>query len=447
MEITKMFLVGSNSVRIGKSVALGLLMSFVLASPFAAYGKKKEKTEAPAAAPAPVKPNDFSKLVWPSPPDPVRIRYIDYLAGMKIDRTPVVATKKKKESWMDRMAGTPEGSEKEEKLLKDFPYQMIWPYGVGVDSKGLVYVADQKMGAVFICNPDTKDVTLIENGRDARFGWINGIALDDNDRLFVSDGKFGHVLVFNPQHQQEGMIKEGMVDPNGMAIDTENRLLYVVDTQQDQVLVYDADSYKLLRRIGTGGKAKHSLTTPGDFAAPTNVAVDSDGNVYVTDTLNDRIEIFDADGNFISTFGKNCDAPGCFMRPKGLAVDGDGHIWVADAMMDRLQIFNREGQVMMVVGSHGNLPSQFSDLVGVGYDKKNHRIFTTEQYPGRLQYFRYVTDEEAEAEKRKGEEERKQKALSSQGAAAAKPDQGKVPPPAGSKPSADKAAPAGPAAK
>ena len=152
------------------------------------------------------------------------------------------------------MAGTPEGAEKQEKMLKDYPYQLLGPYGVGVDSKGLVYVADQKVGAVFIFNPETKDVQLIKNGSDARFGWINGIALDDNDRLFVSDGKMGHVVVFNPQHKIEGQIKEGMLDPNGLAIDTENRLLYVVDTQQDQVLVYDVDTYKLLRRIGTGGQ-------------------------------------------------------------------------------------------------------------------------------------------------------------------------------------------------
>jgi len=40
-----------------------------------------------------------------------------------------------------------------------------------------------------------------------------------------------------------------------------NRLLYVADVEQDQILVYDADSFKLKRRIGTGGQ-KHALTTP-----------------------------------------------------------------------------------------------------------------------------------------------------------------------------------------
>jgi sugar lactone lactonase YvrE len=204
----------------------------------------------------------------------------------------------------------------------------------------------------------------------------------------------------------EGQINEGLVDPVGLAIDTTNRFLYVVDTQQDQVIVYDADTLKLLRRIGTGGK-NHYLTTPGDFGAPQCAAVDKDGNLFVTDTLNNRVEIFDADGKFISQFGKAGDGPGYFARPKGIAVDGDGHIWVADAMQDRLQVFNRDGQLLTYIGQgHGELPGQFKALVGVAVDK-NNRVFTTEQEPGRMQMFQYVSDAQALADKAKHDEELK----------------------------------------
>ena len=207
-----------------------------------------------------------------------------------------------------------------------------------------------------------------------------------------------------PSMKSKDQISEGLQDPVGIALDTTNRFLYVVDTQQDQVIVYDADSLKLLRRIGTGGK-NHFLTSPGDFGAPQGVALDNDGNVYVTDTLNNRVEIFDADGNFISLFGKHGDGPGYFARPKGIAVDSDGHIWVADEMEDRLQVFNREGQLLTFIGQgHGEMPGQFKALVGVAIDKQN-RVFTTEQYPGRVQMFRYVTDAEAATEKTRHEEE------------------------------------------
>jgi sugar lactone lactonase YvrE len=410
-----------NSIRFRREIGFLVLLSLCALVPAGAHAaKKKKKVE--TAAPEVTGPRKYNfdptKLVWPSPPNIGRVKWVSYFAGAKIDYTQTEKAKPKA-SWMDRLAG---GQSEEEKVNpKNFPYQMIGPYGIAIDSKGLVYVADQRVGAVFIFNTETQDTQMIRNGFEAHFGWVNGLAIDDDDRLFVSDGKMHRVLIFNAKHEVENQIAEGLQDPVGLAIDTTNRFLYVVDTQQDQVIVYDADSLKLLRRIGTGGK-NHFLTTPGDFGAPQGVTVDGDGNVYVTDTMNNRVEIFDADGNFISEFGKNGDGPGYFARPKGIAVDSDGHIWVADQVQDRLQVFNREGQLLTYIGSgHGELPGQFKTLVGVAIDKHN-RVYTTEQEPGRLQVFRYVTDAEAAAEKAKHEEELQKAAERRQKASAAMPD-------------------------
>lgn len=182
----------------------------------------------------------------------------------------------------------------------------------------------------------------------------------------------------------------------------------MADVEQDQVLVYDADTLKLKRRIGTGGH-KHELTTPGDFARPAAVAVDREGNLYVADTLNNRIEIFDGDGNFIRAFGQAGDGPGYFSRPKGVAVDSDGHIWVADGMQDRVQVFDQEAQLLIAFGGHGLLPGQFQGIAGITIDRKN-RVFTSEIFPGRVQQFQYVTDAEAEKLRKEKEELREKKA-------------------------------------
>ena len=114
---------------------------------------------------------------------------------------------------------------------------------------------------------------MIKNKIAAHFDRIIGLAMDDDDRLFVSDPGLRHVLVFECDHKAEDVITDGMVEPERLAIDIQNRLLYVSDIKQDQILVYDADTLKLNRKMGTGGK-KHELTTPGDFAKPSGVAVD-----------------------------------------------------------------------------------------------------------------------------------------------------------------------------
>lgn len=383
------------------SVVLGL----ALLAPGAAYGEKKKKATTPAA---PVKhgPIDYSNIVWPNPPAIARIKYQAFYAAEKISQVQT-ENSTKKAKWMDRLAGTQATGEGAKVL-----FQLNEPYGVAVDSKNNLYIADQKVGAIFIFNTTTRDLEMLKNQTHAHFGRIIGLAMDDNDRLFVSDPALHHVLVFNKEHKAEEVITDGMAEPGGLAIDHENRLLYVSDVKLDQVLVYDADSFKLLRKIGTTGH-NHELTTPGDFSRPSGMAVDKDGNLYVADTLNNRIEIFDADGQFIRAFGKPGDGPGYFSRPKGVTIDGDGHIWVADGMQDRVQVFNQESQLLISFGGHGLLPGQFQGLVGITCDK-NNRIFTSEIFPGRVQQFQYVNDAEAEALRKAREEQREKKAASSQ---------------------------------
>jgi sugar lactone lactonase YvrE len=374
------------------------MLGLALLAPISAFAGPKKKTP---AAPKQVPVIDYSNIVWPNPPAIARIRYQAFYAAEKISQVEG-ATGTKKQKWMDRLAGTQPANDSGKVL-----FQLGEPYGIAVDSKGNLYVADQKVGAIFIFNTETRDLELIKNRTHAHFDRIIGLAMDDGDRLFVSDPGLRHVLIFNAAHKPEDVITDGLVSPGSLAIDRENRQLYVSDVELDQVLVYDADTLKLTRKIGTTGH-NHELTSPGDFAKPTGLAVDADGNLYVCDTLNDRIEIFDADGRFISTFGKNGDGPGYFSRPKGVAVDGDGHIWVADGMQDRVQVFNQQAQLLISFGGHGLLPGQFQGLVGIAIDKMN-RVFTSEIFPGRVQQFRYVTDAEAEQLRKEREERREKK--------------------------------------
>jgi sugar lactone lactonase YvrE len=407
--------VRNNSVLHGitcRTLSTVLMIALALISTYSLYAKseKKKKNAQEEQSNATYTDNrklwaslDLSKLVWPNPPSVTRIRYKGYWSGEKLVENKTV---KKKVSWMERVSGIATGSTPGDAKPR---WQLLSPTGIAVDSKNLVYIADSKVRAIFIVNVDTGEYSMIKNGSDARFRWLTGLAIDDSDRLFAADSGMRHVVVFDKDHKFEAAISEGLYAPGGLAIDNDNRLLYVTDAEQDLVLVYDADPpFKLIRKMGKPN-TKHTSTLPGEFAKPVSVAVDKDGNVFICDTWNNRIEEFDADGTFIRTFGEAGDGPGYFARPKGISIDGDGHIWVADSVQDRVQVFTPEGRLLIWMGEHGWLPGQFQSLANVIVDK-NNRVLTTELFPGRLQVFQYYTNSEAKAELERREAERKKKA-------------------------------------
>jgi DNA-binding beta-propeller fold protein YncE len=374
------------------------IATLIFAMAPSAYAKKKKQEE-------PITPKksakidhsqlDTSRLVWPLPPDVPRIKFLQEIYGEDKPAVPA-GQKKKKQSWMDRVAGlqtTDNGSFK-----KKYRHLLGRPYGIGVDSKNRVYVADSFVSAVFVFDLEKKQTKLLRNGAEAKFGTIIGLTVDNADRVFVVDAVMRRVAVLSPDWKIETYFgDDNLQHPGGIAIDEENRFVYVVDTGAQRVAVFDADSFKFLRNVG-GPPKSIGDEDPSTFSKPSNVAVDREGNVYVSDTMNNRVQIFDADGKFISKFGKAGDGPGDFARPKGICIDTDGHIWVADASTNRVQIFDREGHLLAFFGTGGDLPGQFGVPSGVYVDKQN-RAFVTEQLQGRLQVFRYFTDAEARAMK------------------------------------------------
>ncbi len=134
-----------------------------------------------------------------------------------------------------------------------------------------------------------------------------------------------------------------------IALNQDSGAVYVVDPGNDRVQRFDADGAFLGAFGGTG-------TANGQFESPTGIAVDnsggpSDGSVYVADMSGNRIQKFDAAGNFVLAFGSEGPGDGELLGPNGIAVDPtDGSILVADTGNGRVQRF----------GSGGAYVSQFS---------------------------------------------------------------------------------------
>jgi DNA-binding beta-propeller fold protein YncE len=324
------------------------------------------------------KPIDLSKLVWPPAPDVTRIRYLSKVSGEEdINPTP----KKKRSSLIDKMAGVTLPSEQGKPALKK-------PYGIAVDSKGLIYVADAGNANVFVFDLEKKKV--FHRGVQQLIA-PNGVAIDDSDRLFVADTAQHVILCFKPDGTLETSFgQRNLLRPVGIALDLENRYLYVVDGTLNKVLVFDADTYHLLRSFGEKSDARMA---PGTFNSPTNVAVDSESNVYVVDTFNHRVQVFDAEGEFVRMFGKQGDMAGAFMRPKGIAIDSDNHVYIVDAEFNNVQIFDSDGRVLMFFGTRGEVPGTFTLATGITIDQHN-RVIVADQWRPRIQLFQYLTDAE-----------------------------------------------------
>ena len=89
---------------------------------------------------------------------------------------------------------------------------------------------------------------------------------------------------------------------------------------------------ELLRQFGKKGKGDGELQNP-------LICIDSDDVLYVTEWGNHRISMFTCEGKLISSFGTKGNGPGQFNQPRGIAVDKNGVVYVSDSRNNRLQLF------------------------------------------------------------------------------------------------------------
>jgi sugar lactone lactonase YvrE len=308
--------------------------------------------------------------VWPQPPQTARIQYIKSISGADDIRI--------EKSWfkktMDILFGKDEALE-----------MLLRPYGVFADSER-IYVTDPGARLLHVFGLREKKYFKISKADKEEFISPIGVAADKNGEIYLSDSILKRIFVFDAdgKYQREIGSADVFTRPSGIAID-DNRL-YVVDTHGHKILVFSKKDGSLLFSFGSNGSGK------GDFNYPTNIFLDKGGLVYIADSMNFRVQIYDQRGHFISMFGKHGNGSGDFSKPRGIAVDSDGQVYVADALFDTVQIFDKDGQLLLAFGKTGRGKGQMILPAGLFIDEHD-QIYVADSYNNRVQIFQYLKEE------------------------------------------------------
>jgi tripartite motif-containing protein 71 len=129
-----------------------------------------------------------------------------------------------------------------------------------------------------------------------------------------------------------------------------------------------------------------TLQQPWYFFSPFGIAVEGNGNVYVADSSNCRIQKFTPNGQFLTKWGSEGGGDGQFDGPFGIAIDGNGNVYVADTYNDRIQKFNPEGEFITKWGSEGPADGQFENPEGIAIDGSGN-VYVADSGNSRIQKF------------------------------------------------------------
>ncbi len=359
------------------TVALLVLCSRLAAS--APSTTSAEALVAPAAsatisvAPATLAPTfaaSSTDIVFPPPPDPPRIRYLQRLATPQdLGEDPQSTLRK---IWNYLLGRKPPRG-----------FALARPYGVAVDDKR-VYVADTDGTAVVVFDLARRQLTRFGGTREGRLLAPIGVAVTEGGTVYVTDSSQDVIKAFGPDGTFLAAyhILSGLKRPTGIAYDRVRRRLIVADTGNSRVLVCDPAG-KLLREIGGRG------TDPGLMSVPVNVAVDGAGRIFVVDPILCRVQRFSAEGVFEAAFGERGNMAGQFARPRGIAIDSEGHLHVTDALFNAVQVFDQDGRILMFYGGGGDAPATFDIPGGVAIDAQD-RVFVVDTMNRRVQVFQYL---------------------------------------------------------
>jgi DNA-binding beta-propeller fold protein YncE len=185
------------------------------------------------------------------------------------------------------------------------------------------------------------------------FGPVSAVATDSQDRVYAFQRKDPPVVVFDRHGTYLTSWGSGAItDPHGISIT--NDVVYITDRNDHVALKFTLDG-KPLMVLGRRGQPSDTGATKdielpprsaGPFNKPTEMVVAPSGDLYVSDGYrNSRVHRFSSEGGLLASWGNpGKEAPGDFHLPHSLWVDRQGDVYVCDRENSRIQVFTAEGR-------------------------------------------------------------------------------------------------------
>lgn len=326
-----------------------------------------------AATPAPQAVKTAGPLYFPPPPEQPRFVY---------ERTVRASSDIHKQDSKDRMRLMLTGESEQGR-------GMAKPFDVSV-CQGQVYISDTVSRTVMVFDVPGRRFFEFGIQEPGALRKPLGLATDADCNVYVADGTTRRVQIYD----QSGQFVRALGGPqwferlSHVAVDGEGTHVYAVDTggvesTAHHVRVFDANSGEHLLDIGSRG------SEPGQLNLPRDIDIGFDGNLYVVDGGNFRVQVFSPQGEFIRTIGSLGRRYGQFARPKGIALDATGNVYVSDAAHGNFQIFDPAGQLLLFVGDRSEQPDPATYMLPAGIDvDEDGRVYMVDQYFRKLDVYR-----------------------------------------------------------
>ena len=273
------------------------------------------------------------------------------------------------------------------------PGKFLYPSRVVVNSVGTVFVADTWDHTIVMSTTSGAEIKQFGGvgSRPGQFRSPRGMGLDAADNIYIADQGNKRVQVFDKNGTflrafgSAGTAPGQLAgDLRGLAVDRVNGWVYVVDGEANRVNKYDLMG-TFITRWGTNGHE------PGQFAdGGREASVDSDGNVWVADMPNYRVQKFAPDGTFLAQYPDPPvpPPPGGFNAPRGVAVNPvDGAVSVSDTYNWRIQTFTNDGAFVRMWGERGRGDYECNYARLLAYSPLNQDIVIVDSDNGRVKAY------------------------------------------------------------